>query len=98
MMKLKKLLTDEFNHTKKHIGEKNAKLAMIYKVKQRKASLAEQEVQGEEEQKETKIAKKRLLGSLITDTLNQLQDFGEKVSARGFDDGGLVQLEEEEKS
>lgn len=41
MMKLKQLLMDQFNLTKKHIGEKNAKLAMIYKVKQRKANLAE---------------------------------------------------------
>ena len=41
MMKLKKQLTEEFNYTKKYIGEKNAKLAMIYKVKQRKEHLQE---------------------------------------------------------
>jgi len=35
MMKLKKLLMDQFEMTKKCIGEKNAKLAMIYKVQQR---------------------------------------------------------------
>ena len=34
-MKLKKLLMDQFEMTKKCIGEKNAKLAMIYKVQQR---------------------------------------------------------------
>ena len=32
MMKLKRLLMEQFDLTKKFIGEKNAKLAMIYKV------------------------------------------------------------------
>ena len=30
-MKLKRLLTEQFNLTKKFIGEKNAKIGMIYK-------------------------------------------------------------------
>lgn len=38
-----------------------------------------------------------MLGSLIKAPLNQFQDFGEKVSARGFENE-LVQLDEEEKS
>lgn len=37
LMKLKRLLMEHFDLTKKFIGEKNAKLAMIYKVNQRKA-------------------------------------------------------------
>ena len=36
MMKLKRMLIEQFDLTKKHIGEKNAKLAMIYKVNMRK--------------------------------------------------------------
>ena len=35
MMKLKSLLVEQFDLTKKFIGEKNAQLAMIYKVNQR---------------------------------------------------------------
>jgi len=35
MMKLKRLLNEHFDLTKKFIGEKNAKLAMIYKTNQR---------------------------------------------------------------
>ena len=31
-MKLKRILMEQFDLTKKFIGEKNAKLAMIYKV------------------------------------------------------------------
>mgnify|MGYP004193529847 CR=1 FL=1 len=37
LMKLKRLLMEHFDLTKKFIGEKNAKLAMIYKVNQREA-------------------------------------------------------------
>ena len=35
MMKLKRLLVEQFNLTKKFIGEKNAKIGMIYKAGQR---------------------------------------------------------------
>ena len=35
MMKLKRLLMEQFDFTKKFIGEKNAKLAMIFKMNQR---------------------------------------------------------------
>jgi len=35
MMKLKGLLVEQFDLTKKFIGEKNAQLVMIYKVNQR---------------------------------------------------------------
>lgn len=37
LMKLKRLLMEHFDLTKKFIGEKNAKLAMIFKVNQREA-------------------------------------------------------------
>ena len=36
MIKLKRLLMEQFDLAKKFIGEKNAKLAMIYKVNLRK--------------------------------------------------------------
>lgn len=35
MQKLKTMLQEEFNLTKKFIAERNAKLAMIHKIKQR---------------------------------------------------------------
>ena len=35
MMKLKGLIMDQFDHSKKYIGDKTAKLAMIHKIKQR---------------------------------------------------------------
>jgi hypothetical protein len=36
MMKLKRLLMEQFDLTKKYIGDKNAKLAMIFKLAQRR--------------------------------------------------------------
>ena len=84
MMKLKKLLTEEFNYTKKFIGEKNAKLAMVYKVKQRKEQL--EEVSSKvEETKELVEKKSGILNSLVTPF--QKLNLEEKISARGVDEG-----------
>lgn len=48
LMKLKRLLMEHFDLTKKYIGEKNAKLAMIYKVNQREAQRQKQTQEGAE--------------------------------------------------
>lgn len=51
MMKLKRLLVEQFALTKKFIGEKNAKLAMIYKLNQRNMQKELLEKAHEEEHK-----------------------------------------------
>lgn len=87
-MKLKRLLIEQFDLTKKFIGEKNAKLAMIYKLNRKD--------QQREEMSEKKLpeVQKNLKQTIEKDEMEDEEEGAKKKDEEEEEDENLLTIDE----